>query len=301
MLIQHLSYLAALAREQHFGRAADACHVSQPTLSAGIARLERELGLPLVRRGHRYQGLTAEGERVLRWALRILADRDGLNTDLAAMRDGLVGRLRLGAIPTSLPVITLITKPLREHHPALDISIVSSSSRGIEQALHESQIDIGVTYLENEPLRDVRSLTLYQERYLLLVPDDGRYARLQTASWAQAAGEPLCLLTPDMQNRRIIDAIFRQVGVAPRPVLETNSISALYAHVRDGMACAVMSHAWLHLFDVPAGMRVLPLGEPDVQHAVGLVWLDRDPEALLIQATVALVDTMRARAATLES
>jgi DNA-binding transcriptional LysR family regulator len=132
--IQHLAYLAAVAREEHFGRAADACFVSQPTLSAGIRRLEDELGISLVRRGRRYEGLTPEGERMLTWAHRILADVDGMRTDLAAMREGLAGRLRIGVIPTSLPVMTLLTAPLLERHSALDVSIASLTSRSTTSA-----------------------------------------------------------------------------------------------------------------------------------------------------------------------
>ena len=74
MVIRQLAYLVALARERHFGRAAAACNVTQPTLSAGIRHLENELGVPLVERSQRFQGLTAEGERVLTWAQRIIAD-----------------------------------------------------------------------------------------------------------------------------------------------------------------------------------------------------------------------------------
>ncbi len=109
MLVQRLQYFATLAREEHFGRAAEACHVSQPTLSAGVRRLEQDLGVPLVLRGRRYEGLTPEGVRILAWAHRVLADVDGLRADVGAMREGIVGRLRLGAIPTSLPVVSMLT------------------------------------------------------------------------------------------------------------------------------------------------------------------------------------------------
>jgi DNA-binding transcriptional LysR family regulator len=247
MLIQHLQYLAAVAREGHFGRAAEACHVTQPTLSNGIRRLEEELGVALVRRGHRYEGLTPEGERTLSWAHRILADTDGMRMDVVAMREGLAGRLRLGVIPTALPVMTLLSGPLRRHR-GLDLSIRSITSREIEHGLHESAIDAGETYLENEPLSGVRTLPLYDERYVLLAPDDGRYDDAETVTWATAAIERLGLLTPDMQNRRIIDGVFAAAGAEPRPVLETNSIATLYAHVRAGLIGAVMSHTWLHLF-----------------------------------------------------
>jgi DNA-binding transcriptional LysR family regulator len=290
VLLQQLTYLSALARERHFGRAAAACGVSQPTLSAGIQRLEGELGAPLVLRGRRFDGLTPEGARMLDWVNRILADVDGMRRDLGAMREGLSGRLRMGAIPTALPITSLLTKPLCDTHPALDLSVLSMSSREIEQGLHEARLDVGVTYLDNEPLRGVRTLELYHERYFLLTPPGGPFAGAATVAWEDAAATQLCLLSPDMQNRRIVDRIFSDAGARPSPVIETNSITALYGHVHDGLACAVVSHAWLYLVSLPAGMRAIPLTQPTERRAIGLVWLDRDPEPLLARA---LVDSAR--------
>lgn len=91
MLLRRLEYLVALARERHFARAAAVCFVSQPSLSAGIRRLEHELDVPIVRRGRRYEGLTPEGELVLAWAHRILAEQDALRQELSA-RAGRAGR-----------------------------------------------------------------------------------------------------------------------------------------------------------------------------------------------------------------
>ena len=288
MQIQHLAYLAAVAREGHFGRAAEACHVTQPTLSNGIRRLEQELGVALVRRGHRYEGLTPEGERMLAWAHRILADSDGMQMDAVAMREGLAGRLRLGVIPTALPVLTLLSEPLLGRHRALELSVHSSTSREIELGLHDGHMDVGVTYLENEPLRGVRTLPLYDERAGGLPRAAGRHGDADQVRWLDAAGERLCVLTPDMQSRRIVDAAFTAAGAKVRPTVETNSISTLYAHVRAALASAVMAHAWLHLFPVPPGMRAVPLVEPDVRQSVGLVGLDRRPEPLLPRALIAM-------------
>jgi DNA-binding transcriptional LysR family regulator len=288
MQIQHLAYLAALAREGHFGRAADACFVTQPTLSNGIRRLEEELGVALVRRGHRYEGLTPEGERMLTWAHRILADTDGMQMDAVAMREGLAGRLRLGVIPTALPVVALLSAPLLRRHPAMDLSVESLSSRQIEQGLHDAHVDVGTTYLENEPLRGVRALPLYDERYALLTADDDAHAGAERISWRDATGERLGLLTADMQHRRIVDAAFATAGAPPRAVVETNSIATLYAHVRAGVVSAVVAHTWLHLFPVAPGLRAIPLVEPDLRQPVGLVWLDRRPEPLLPRALIAM-------------
>jgi DNA-binding transcriptional LysR family regulator len=293
MVLKHLTYFAALARERHFGRAAEACDVSQATLSEAIRRLEAELGVPLVRRGHRFQGLTPEGERALEWAHRIVADTDGMRADLAALRDGSGGRLRLGAIPTSLPLVSRLTGPLRERHPALHVAIRSLSSREIERGLRDGELDAGLTYLENEALPEVRRQPLYDERYVLVAPRGSRWARGASVRWRDAASAPLCLLSPDMQHRRILDALFARAGASPDPVVETNSISTLHAQVRDGGLCAVMADTWLHGFALPAGMVALPLVEPSARQAVGVVWREGDPEPALVRALVAVARTAR--------
>jgi DNA-binding transcriptional LysR family regulator len=284
VITRNLSYLVALTREGHFGRAASACGVSQPTLSAGIRRLEADVGLPLVRRGRRYDGLTAEGERVLEWAQRILAACDGFQGAVDALRHGLRGQIRLGAIPTSLSSVSLITNPLCALHPELTVSIRSLNSRQIERGLHDLELELGLTYLDNEPLSGVRSLPLYREQYLLLTPATGVFERRAAVRWEEAATLPLCLLTEDMQNRRIVNGLFAEAGVEPHPSIETNSISTLYTHVRTGSWSSVISHAWLHAFGVPDGIRAIPLVEPEATRAIGLVVLDREPEAPLARA-----------------
>ena len=107
MDIRQLQYLAALAREKHFTRAAQACNITQPTLSGRIRQLEQELGVPLLERGQRYIGLTPEGERVLKWAHSILDGWQSLQMELASIKGkgGLVGRLVLGVIPSALPKV----------------------------------------------------------------------------------------------------------------------------------------------------------------------------------------------------
>lgn len=115
-MIDKLEMLIALAREQHFGRAAAACHVTQPTLSSAIKSLEDQLGATLVNRGPRYLGLTDEGERVLARARTILAEARALRADLTAARSRLGGVLRLGVIPTALIEARLYTAPFLAEH-----------------------------------------------------------------------------------------------------------------------------------------------------------------------------------------
>ncbi len=285
MVIQQLIYLNALARERHFGRAAAACHVSQATLSKAIQRLEDEFRVPLVRRGHQFEELTPEGERAVAWAQRILTDCEGMEADLALMHSGTGGKLRLGAIPTSLPVVPRLTGPLRRRHPDLRFAIRSLSSREIERGLQESELDAGVTYLENEPLHAVRSKRLYEEGYVFIAPSESRWAESESISWEAAAEAPLCLLSPDMQNRRIVDRNFAEAGAQAQPVVETNSISTLHAHVREGRLCAVLADSWLQAYSVPEGMSLLRL-EPQRHQPIGIVWPEGEPTSAMARVLV---------------
>lgn len=301
MLLRQLEYLVALARERHFARAAAACFVSQPSLSAGIRKLEGDLDVPIVQHGARYEGLTPEGERVLLWAHRILRERDALQQDLAEMRGQLTGTLRLGAIPTAMTVASLLTTPFCEHHERASVEVESLSSRDIMRRLAEFEIDAALTYLDDDALQDVRKLPLYEERYVLLTPENGpRAVREGQVSWAQVADLPLVLLTRRMRNRRILDELFAADGAAAAPAVETDTVDGLYAHLASGRWSSVISHAWLHMFGIPAGMRVVTVHPTDaVTHSprVGLVVVAHERESPTVRALLEVAKGAKVREA----
>lgn len=283
--LRQLEYLVALARERHFARAAEVCHVSQPALSEGIRRLEADLGAQLVRRSRSYEGLTVEGEQVVNWARQILSSTEEMRNELSSMRDGVSGRLKIGAIPTAMALSSLITSPLLERHPLVQVSIESMSSREIMTGLAEFDIDVGLTYVDGEPLTaSVRSMPMYAERYLLLTPVESPLAHLDQVAWGELTQVPLCLLSPKMQNRRIFDRLFADAGVDVQPSIEADAISAIYAHVATGRWSTVIAHAWLHLFGVPDGLRAIPMKSSSVVHHVGLLTADADLYPLVVQA-----------------
>jgi len=290
--LRHFRYLVALASEKHFGRAAKRCNVSQPTLSAAIRQLETELGVPIVERGQRFQGFTAEGQRALDWAHRILGDCDSLQHELGTLRQGLFGKLRLGVIPSTLPIVPLITGPFYRRHPLVTITVLSLSSIAIQTGLDEFEIDVGLTYLDNEPLSHVRSMVLYRERYLLLTPAGGPFAGRKSVTWAEAAMLPLCLLTPNMQYRRIVDSIFAQVNCAVTAEIETDSLVNMCAHIRTGHWSTIVPQGLLNLNAFVEGAETIPLTSPDVSHTVGLVAPDREPVSPLAAAMFALAHSL---------
>jgi DNA-binding transcriptional LysR family regulator len=287
MDIQQLKYLAALAREKHFTRAAAACGITQPTLSGRIRQLEQELGVPLLVRGQRFIGLTAEGERVLKWAHLILDNWQSLQGELASIKGKkgeLVGRMVLGVIPSALPKASLLTQAINTAHPAVDFTILSHSSEDIIRALSDFSIEAGITYLDNEPLDGLQKVELYSENYCLFVSSDNELATRKSVTWLEAAQQPLCLLTPNMQNRRIIDRAFAQAKVHPTARLETNSIMNLISSVRSMNLCSIMPDYFQNALGALEGIAAVPLAEPTVSHKVGLVAVDREPMSPLVKA-----------------
>ena len=287
MDIRQLQYLVALAREKHFTRAAQACHVTQPTLSGRIRQLEQELGVPIVERGHRFHGLTPDGERVVKWAHAILDNWAALQQEIATRRNTagrLTGHLSVGVIPSALPMMAVMTKAIQSRHPSVELTVLSQSSIEILRNLEDFSIDIGLTYLDNEPIEGMRAEAVYMERYCLLVRIDHPLADEPSVTWAEAALQPLCLLTPDMQNRRIIDRAFRAASAAPVPRLETNSVINLCANVRLMGLSSIIPEYFLEVLGPIADVRAVPLTDPLVEHTVGLVAVDRDPISPLVLA-----------------
>jgi DNA-binding transcriptional LysR family regulator len=286
-VIDKLEYLMALAREQHFGRAADSCGVTQPTLSAGIKQLESSLGVMLVQRGSRYIGLTPEGERTLDWARRIVSDTRSMRQELKTLKFGLSGQLRIAAIPTALAMVESLTTPFRQKHPDVRFSIYSRNSIEILNMIENLEIDAGISYLDNEPLGRVSTVVLYRERYRLVTSAEAPLGRRDKVTWKEVADVPLCLLTPDMQNRRIIDGLLRKAGGDPQPTLVSNSMIVLFSHVRTGQWASVMPMRLAETLGLTDTIRAIPIVEPEAVHTVGLLVPQREPLTPLTAALVA--------------
>jgi DNA-binding transcriptional LysR family regulator len=285
-MIDKLEFIIALAREQHFGRAAEVCSISQPTLSAGIKQLEDMFGVLLVHRGSRYHGLTPEGERVLEWARRIVADTRAMHQEIDALKRGLTGHLQIAAIPTALAMTAMLTTPYRARHPDVRFTIVSRTSIQVLSMLENLEVDAGLTYMDNEPLGRVTTVPLYREEYRLLTSSTGRLGSRDHVTWAELGDVPLCLLTPDMQNRRIIDDLLHKAGATPSPTLESDSMIVLFAHVRTGKWASIMPAKLADTLGLTENVRSIPIVDPDASHLIGLVIPDREPTTPLIKALI---------------
>lgn len=277
-MIDRLNMFMVLAREEHFGRAAEVIGITQPTLSSAIRALEDQLGVQLVRRGSRFQGLTPEGEKVLGWARRIVADARTMQAEVRASREGISGRLRLGVIPTAMPRIAELTGPFLQRHPNSAVTILSRSSDEIRDQIEALELDAGVTYLDSEPLGSLRPMPLYRETYCLI----DRTEEKGPVGWAEAARRPLCLLTPDMQNRRIVTRHLLTVGTEAEPRVESTSMLAILAHVATGDWAAILPRGLAEGLPLPHGVCARDLKGDG--HMVGLVTSPREPRPPLVEA-----------------
>jgi DNA-binding transcriptional LysR family regulator len=292
MFLRQLEYLVALAQEQHFTRAAQHCNVSQPSLSNAIKQLERELGTPIVLRHQRFQGFTPEGARIIEWSKRILADRGAMLQELSVLKKNLSGRLRLGAMPTSSPILPFINRSFLELHPGVRIEVSFLGLEELRVKLTNFDLDVGITYIDQKQPVPLVSLPLYKEHLGLLVPDKGKFRSATQISWSEAAELPLCLLSSNMHERTIIDSAFASVGKVPTPQIESDSIVNLAFHtMTDGGVTIVPSHFDLVIGAFP-GTRIIRLVQPDVVREVGLIWVDGDPMLPMAKAMLGLLKSL---------
>jgi DNA-binding transcriptional LysR family regulator len=233
---------------------------------------------------------------MLDWARRIVGDTRAMREEINSLRHGLNGRLRIAAIPTALAMVAAITTPYREKHPNVQFTIYSRNSLEILQLLENLEIDAGLTYLDNEPLGRVSTVPLYRENYRLLTAADAPLGNRDQVTWAEVAKVPLCLLTPDMQNRRIIDRLLMNASGESRPTLESDSMILLFSHVRTGRWASVMPSKIAETLGLTETIRAIPIVDPEAVHTIGLVVPAREPMTPL---NAALVTEARRIAATL--
>ncbi len=283
-MLAKLEMLIALAREQHFGRAAQSLGITQPSLSTGIKQLEDHLGVQLVRRGSRFGGLTPEGQRALHWARQIVGDARRLREEMRFSREGLAGNLRLAVIPTALTWASRLAAGFSARHPNVDFTILSRTSEDILAMLENLEIDAGLSYLDNEPLGRVSTAFLYREVYTLVCAPDHALASRESIDWGDLDGTRLCLLTPDMQNRRIINHAFMQAGIAPVAGMESNSTVVLASHVASGGWATILPKDMAAFLAAGHDLAIIPIRQTGESPAVGLVAPYQEPHTPVLHA-----------------
>ncbi|MCK2183170.1 LysR family transcriptional regulator [Halomonas getboli] len=283
MDIKQLKFLIALAETRHFGKAAERCHVTQPTLSMRLRALEEELDLVLVNRGHRFEGITEAGERILAWARTLLAAHDGLQSEAANCRGQLVGTLRLGMVPLAALDPMRLIQPLHRAFPELRFALQSLSSERIIDGLSRNQLDIGLCYLEPLDATDFEVIRLGATDMGLL--HDTRYFTFDDAAtldWPRLEGLPLGLLTKGMHYRHSIGVALQRHGLDPAPVLESDSTFQLVQAVGAGLCCAIMPLD-SGIEALGGHLRMTPIAEARTQAPMGLLMRGTGPRSALAE------------------
>ncbi len=300
-LLDAMRYLAALEQHRHFGRAAQACHITQPALSNALRSLETSLGVPIVRRGRQFEGLTPEGERVLASARRMLHEQERLTQDLASFIGRPRGRLQIGVVPTALPVAMRLAARLRERADGIQPVVRSLSSQSLEAGLENLTLDLALGYTDRQEVAQRRLTVLpqYTERYYLVErgahPLDpaggGADARLSTCRWSDAAARTMVLLTPEMHNRAIVDRAWHAAGARVDAAIETDTVLALLQPLLDdgpGGLAAVLPGALVATLRSVPGLRVRALVDPLVETPIGLLTASHVQPTPALSAALAL-------------
>lgn len=295
MFLRQFQYLVAVAEERHFGRAADRCCVTQPSLSSGIKQLELELGVTIFlrSRGQRFLGLTPEGERVAKWARRVIAHCDGMKDELAALRGELGGWIRVGAMPSMSPILPTLISMFTTRHPGVRADIRFIGIEEMKLGLSQFSVDVGLTYLDHEDFGRCNTLPILSERFNVLVPDTAEYVGRQSITWRELADLPLAMLSPSMRERQFVDQIFAEVGCEPEPQIQSESILHLMFQVQFAGLVTIVPEHFTKMPGLHLGTRMLRLKEPCASQRVGLVWADGEPAIPMVGAMVNLMKKLQ--------
>jgi DNA-binding transcriptional LysR family regulator len=295
MFLKQFKYLIAVAEERHFGRAAERCHVTQPSLSTGIKLLELEIGAPIFLRGRgqRFRGLTAEGEKVARWARSVVANCDAMRDEIASMSNNLRGRLRIGAMPSMSPVLPSLLSRVRERHPGIIIEVRFIGNEGMRLGLNEFSLDVAFTYLEESDMGRRNTTPVYGEKLSLLVPDRDEFRDRTSITWQEASKLPLAMLLPNLRERAFVDTIFARAGCTPEPKIESESILHLMFQVQYTELCTIIPSHFTKMPGLHAGTRALDLVDPVASQDVALFWAEGETMMPMAKALVSVIRQMK--------
>ena len=273
MNLRDLRYLVALADLRHFGKAADACFVSQPTLSTQIRKLEDELGVALVERAPRKVMLTAVGQDVVQRARRIVADVEQMKEAARRSRDPESGSLRLGVFPTLGPyLLPHVVPQLRERFPHLELLLVEEKSDALLQRLREGKLDAILLAL---PLHDdqLHAEPLFEERFVFAAPKQHPLAGNDVLSMAQLSDETLLLLEDGHCLREQALDVCRLSGAQEKSGFRATSLETLRQMVAAGVGVTLLPALSVHepIAQSP-NIRLVPFRDPPPSRQIALVW-----------------------------
>ena len=277
LTLRQLRYFDALARHCHFGRAAEACAISQPALSMQIKEMEEALGGVLIERGARQVGLTNFGEQAAQHVRNILRSVDELGDFARASQDRLVGRLRIGMIPTVAPyLLPAVIGNLTRTHPELDIHVRETLTPKLIEELAEGRLDAAIVALPvSEP--SLAEVALFAENFLLVRPGEDEGTPVPSG---EALREMRLLLLEEGHCFRDQALAFCKMRSSPlREVLDASSLSTLVQMVSAGIGVTLIPEIAVAVETRSASVSVARFKNPQPSRTIGMVWRKTNPLA----------------------
>ena len=273
--MRHLRYFEALAQYGHFGRAAEACAISQPALSLQMKELEELLGAPLIERGNRQIRLTSLGEAFAIRARGILREVDELGDLARATFSPLTGRLRIGVIPTVAPyLLPLIMKKLSARFPGLDVRPREAVTQKLVEDLIEGRLDTAIVAL---PMSDptLHELVLFDEEFVLVRPAED--ANKPVPNPEALRGMQLLLLEEGHCLRDQALSFCKMSTSVPRDLLEASSLTTLVQMVGAGIGVTLIPQMAVQMETRSAQVSVVRLPSPSPSRTIGMIWRRSNP------------------------
>jgi LysR family transcriptional regulator, hydrogen peroxide-inducible genes activator len=271
--LKDLRYLVAVADTRHFGRAAAKCFVSQPTLSAQLRKLEQDLGVQLIERQPRRVSLTPAGEEVTRHARQMLETGEAIVTLAQTRRDPLAGQLRLALLPTIGPyLLPQVALKLRKALPRLELMLYEYQTAPMLEHLHAGEIDVGLLAL---PVNDeaLASRELYEEPFVLALPESHRLAARAQVRVADLDGETLLLLEDGHCLRDQALEFCARSNVREKQDFRATSIETLRQMVAAGVGITLLpALASRGAYAHARGIAIREFARPIPSRRIGAVW-----------------------------
>jgi len=288
--LKDLRYLVALAELRHFGRAAAACHVSQPTLSAQLKKLEAGLGVQLVERGNRRVALTAAGQRIVARARAMLEAGDDILEIARSFSDPLAGRLRLALLPTIGPyLLPRVTRRLRKALPRLELMLYEYQTAPMLERLRAGEIDAGILALPVD-LDGLDALPLYDEPFMLLAPTGHRLAQGGSLRTSDLAGETVLLLDDGHCLRDQALDVCSKVGMHEKQDFRATSLETLRQMVASGVGVTLLPElATRGAYGAARGTVARAFARPTPVRTIGVVWRKSSARRTAIEAVAQVI------------
>ncbi len=293
--LKDLRYLVALADARHFGRAAEASFVSQPTLSTQLKKLEESLGIQLIERNPKQVTLTEAGEQIVARARRILEASDEVVTLARSHRDPLAGKLRLAVLPTIGPyLLPRITRDIRKALPRLELRLYEFQTAVILEKLHAAAIDVGILALP-VPMDGLDSRTLYAEPFTVAMPDQHRLAKRSSIRVEDLKDETLLLLDDGHCLRDQALEVCSRVGLQEKQDFRATSLETLRQMVATGAGITLLPElASQGAYGKAQGVVVRPFAKPVPSRKIGAIWRKTSVRVPAIEAICKLIEAQLA-------